>query len=384
MKNILITSGIFIPEIGGPATYAQTLGTRLARNIPVTILTYSDVFRFEGDKQFPFKVVRVWKMLPKGIRHIWYFIKLLRYAPKHDLILTLNAVSAGVPAVWASRLFKKPLWVRIVGDYAWEQAIQKKRTLLLINDFQKVPRTGIAGLHHRLQTWVCQRAKGIIVPSHYLSALVQGWGISGEKIHVVPNGIEPVISDMSKEDARKTIGIAGNILLSVGRMVPWKGFRMLVKIMPQLLHVNQFFRLIIVGDGPEMDVLKSMVKNLGLDRKVYLVGKKTKKELETYLAAADIFVLNTGYEGFSHQIVETMAAGVPVITTAVGGNFEIVSQGENGFLVKYNDEFNLIEAIKSLWNMPELREEFAVEGRKTAAKFTVQEMLNNTVKLFIS
>ena len=130
--------------------------------------------------------------------------------------------------------------------------------------------------------------------------------------------------------------------------------------------------------------MESMVKNLGLERKVYLVGRKSQEELATYLAAADTFVLNSGYEGFSHQILEAMTAGVPVITTAVGGNKEIVRQGENGFMVKYQDEFNLIEAIRSLWQDLELREEFKKEGKKTAEHFSSEKMFEETIRVLIN
>jgi glycosyltransferase involved in cell wall biosynthesis len=136
---------------------------------------------------------------------------------------------------------------------------------------------------------------------------------------------------------------------------------------------------VIIGDGPEKKILESIVKNMHLENKVYLVGKKSKEELALLSAAADIFVLNTAYEGFSHQILEAMAAGLPVITTAVGGNREIIRQGENGFMVKYNDEFNLIEAIKTVWQTEELRTRFIEEGKKTAEKFNVGKMLKETI-----
>jgi len=138
--------------------------------------------------------------------------------------------------------------------------------------------------------------------------------------------------------------------------------------------------LVIVGDGPDKKMLESMIKNLGLERKVFLVGKKSQSELAAYLAAADMFVLNTGYEGFSHQILEAMTAGAPIITTAVGGNREIIRQGENGFMVKYNDEFNLIEAVKSLWQDSELKAEFVENGKKTVEKFSLEKMLSETIK----
>ncbi|KKT52729.1 MAG: Glycosyltransferase, partial [Candidatus Yanofskybacteria bacterium GW2011_GWF1_44_227] len=228
---------------------------------------------------------------------------------------------------------------------------------------------------------ICENANAVIVPSEYLSGVVKGWGVYGEKIRVVYNGTDFKPLDIAREEARKKIGIAGNVIVSIGRLVPWKGFKMLIKIMPKLFEVGQFFRLVIIGDGPEKKVLESMVKNMGLDRKVFVVGAKTKDELALYLAASDVFVLNTGYEGFSHQILEVMAAGVPVITTAVGGNKEIINQGENGFMVRYNDEFNLIEAIKTLHNMPELKEKFIEEGKKTVAEFSLERMYGETVTL---
>ncbi len=158
---------------------------------------------------------------------------------------------------------------------------------------------------------------------------------------------------------------------------------MLIKIMPRLFEINQFFRLVIVGDGPEEKILKSVVKNMHLENKVFLLGNKSKEELALFSAAADIFVLNTAYEGFSHQILEAMAAGVPVITTAVGGNREVVRQGENGFMIKYNDEFNLIEAIKTVWQTEELRERFVEEGKKTAALYNIDKTCQETIALLL-
>lgn len=382
MKNILITTGIFEPDIGGPASYASILGKNLSENNMVTLLTYSSVRKFSGDKNFSFKIVRVWKKIPKILKHFIFLIKVISYSKKCDIIFSLNAVSAGVPALIAAKLRKKRLFVKIVGDYAWETAVNAGKTHLLLDDFQKSKKRGRIKLLHHLQCWVCKNAENVIVPSRYIASIVEGWGINKNKIKIIYNGTDFKAATLTHEEARVKVGIHGNILLSVGRLVPWKGFRMLIKIMPELLKINQFFRLVIVGDGPDKKRLDIMVKNLGLDKKVFLIGRKSKEELSVYFAAADIFVLNTGYEGFSHQILEAMASGSPVITTTAGGNKEIIRQGENGFMVKYNDEFNLIEAIKTLWKMPELREQFSEEGKKTAQSFNVEKMINETMQIF--
>ncbi len=382
--KILITTGIFPPDIGGPASYGKTLAQKLAENSSVSLVTYSSRSKFPEDKTRSFKVVRIAKWIPKFLRHIVFFMKTLSAAKGADVIFSLNAISAGLPSLWAARIRKKKFFVKIVGDYAWETAVNKGKTFLLIDDFQKTKKHGWIGTLHKLQTKVCKNADGVIVPSHYLAEMVKNWGVSEEKIKVVYNGVDFKAADMSKEEARKKIGIAGNIILSIGRLVPWKGFRMLIKIMPKLFEINQFFRLVIIGDGPEKKTLESILKNMHLENKVYLAGKKSKEELAIFSAAADIFVLNTAYEGFSHQILEAMAAGMPVITTAVGGNKEVIKQGENGFMVKYNDEFNLIEAIKTVWQAEELRSRFIEEGKKTAERFDVDKMLQETIQILTS
>lgn len=379
--SILIATGIFSPDIGGPASYAQTLANRLAITRAVTMVTYSSVWSSPADLELPFRVVRIWAKWPKGIKHGIYFVKMLLEARNCAVIFALNAVSAGIPARFVARIFKRKFVVKIVGDSAWERAIGRGKTSLLLNDFQKVKRSGSARILHALQFSVCKGAHTIIVPSEYLSRIVEGWGIPKEKIRVVYNGSDFKPSTLSKEEAKKKLNITGNIILSFGRLVPWKGNRMLIKIMPKLAEINQFFKLVIIGSGPDRHILEAMVKNLRLERKVILTGRKNSEEISEYLASADLYILNSGYEGFSHQLLEVMIAGVPLITTNVGGNKEIIHQGENGIMVKYNDEFNLIEVIRAVWNNPELQEHFVEEGKKTSAYFNVGKMIKETVAL---
>ena len=383
MKRVLITTGIFSPDIGGPATYGEVIANALiARGFKICVLTYSKRFRAKNfDLKYKFKVIRVWGKWPIWVKHFVFGIKLLGLASKHDSILALNVWNAGFPSLIVSKIFKKKFILRIVGDYAWEVGVGKGKIVILMDDFQKLRKKGWTGMLYKLQSWVCKQADTVIVPSKYLDGIVRGWGVTDSKIKVIYNGVNFKPSLLSKEEARNRINIHGNIILSIGRLVPWKGFRMLIKIMPKLLELSQFARLVIVGDGPDRKALGSMIKNIGLEKKVFLVGKKSKEELAVYLAAADIFVLTSGYEGFSHQILEAMTAGVPVVASAAGGNQEVIKQGENGFLVKYNDEFNIIEAIKALWNDKEIAGYFAEAGKKTASNFSSDKMINETIKV---
>jgi glycosyltransferase involved in cell wall biosynthesis len=378
-KHIVIATGIFAPDIGGPASYARTLATRLAKSGPVTVVTYSSVRRSPEDSTLPFKVVRVWSRWPKGVKHLLYLAVIFKHARHSSVVFALNAISAGLPARLAARFHKKKFIVKIVGDAAWERAINSNKTSLMLNDFQKSKKGGWINVLHTAQFQICKGAHAIIVPSEYLADIVAGWGIPPQKIKAIYNGVDFVPAELSKEEARKKLNISGNILFSWGRLVPWKGFRMLIKIMPQLMNINQFFRLVIVGDGPDRPTLETMIRNLGLERKVWLMGRKKPSEVADYLAASDMALLNSGYEGFSHQILEAMTAGVPVVASASGGNREVIHQGENGFMVKYNDEFNLVEAVRTIWNSSEMRERFIQGGKETVAHFTADKMFEETI-----
>src|SRR3989344_1427687 len=198
MKKILITTGIFTPEIGGPASYAKTLANRL-KDSSVTVLTYSPVFSFKDDKNQPYKIVRVWSVWPKGLKHAIYFLKAVFLAKKNDVVFALNAVSAGIPAMCAAKMAKKKLFVKIVGDTAWETAMNSGKTSLLLNDFQKTKKTGWIGMLHKLQCKVCKSADGVIVPSEYLANIVRGWAVPADKIKVIYNGVDFKGAEISQE-----------------------------------------------------------------------------------------------------------------------------------------------------------------------------------------
>ena len=112
MKKILIATGIYPPDIGGPATYVARLEKELrTRGFVVRVLAYTHL-----------------RHLPKGIRHLVYFFKLLLLALGCDIIYAQNSISAGFPAAIAATLFNKKLVLKVVGDADWEQARNKGET----------------------------------------------------------------------------------------------------------------------------------------------------------------------------------------------------------------------------------------------------------------
>jgi len=356
--QLIFATGIFPPDIGGPATYVNKLALDcVKRGFEVKVITYSS----NSNSKHDFPVVRISRKYPAGLRHFIYFWKLVFLARNADLIYAQNVTSAGLPALLAAKLLKKKLVLKIVGDAAWEQN---------------------KGYLKPVQRAVARFADKIIVPSVYLKKRVTGWGVAQDKIEVVYNAPEPVfILDISKDEAKNKLGLSGNIILSVGRLAPWKGFSQLINIMPELLKENPAFRLVIVGDGQDRENLESEIKKLKLEGNVSLTGSVLHSQMPLYFKAADVFVLNSGYEGLSHVILEAMQQGVPVIASSEGGNPELIENNVNGFLVEYKNQEQLKSAVLRLWQDKNLQEKFSRNSLEKIKSFNWDNLVEKTINI---
>ncbi len=374
--KILIATGIFPPDIGGPATYSKLLADELPKhNIQVEILSFGLV-----------------RNLPKIIRHFVYFWKVLTAGLRVDIIFAQDPVSVGLPSFLAAKIIRKKFILKIVGDYAWEQGMQRFGVKDLLDDFLSKKYGWKVETLRKIQKFVANNADKIIVPSEYLKKVVLKWGITPDKIYVIYNAFEAPQITISGEEARKKLNLSGTILISAGRLVPWKGFTALIEIMPEILEQIPDAKLIIIGDGPEFKNLKSLpadathqalqagqISNLKINGNVFLTGQLSHEDLLIYLKAGDIFVLNTAYEGFSHHILEAMAIGIPVITTNRGGNSEIIDNGKNGILIDYNNKDELKKAIIDLYNSLVLKMKLTQNAKNKVMEFGKEKMIKETL-----
>lgn len=363
--KIVIAAGIYPPDIGGPATYSQIIAREFVKQgTDVSVICYSD--KKHGDNE-DFKIVRILRK-NKLFRYLLYFWNLLKLAKNCDVIYAQGPLAAGLPTMWARRILRKKFVIKIVGDYAWEQGVNQFGVKDLIEEFsarggpaclagrqasggQKRKYPWQVELIRKIQKKVCKSADSIIVPSEFLKRIVKGWGVDEDKIKVVYNAFAGVENIEPKE-------LNGDVIISAGRPEPWKGFDTLNEIMPDLLRENPEFRLIIATKLPH-------------------------NELMAHFKASTMFVLNSGYEGLPHIILEAMACGLPVIATNVGGNPEVVRDGYNGLLVEYNNKEQLKKAILKLWRDKELQKKFIENGYKTLEKFTLEKMVDETIKILM-
>ncbi|MBI5765962.1 glycosyltransferase family 4 protein [Candidatus Falkowbacteria bacterium] len=374
VKQIVIAAEIFPPEIGGPATYSEKIATELSEfSWRVKLICYS---QSQESNNYPFSVTRVVRQRNPFLHYASYLWQLLKLARGGDLIYAQGPVSSGLPAVIVGILLGKKVAVKVVGDYAWEQARNRNITEIGIDEFQRRKAAGKIGVLKKIEKFVCRSAALVIVPSFYLKRIVSGWGVRENKIAVIYNAFESLFVPSAKIPDP-------NLIISVGRLVPWKGFKCLIEIMPELLKTNGNFKLQIYGSGPMEERLERMIKDLELKDHVAILSV-SRSQLINDLCGAGIFVLNTGYEGLPHSILEAMAAEVPIITTNVGGNPEVIKNGENGLLVENDNKEQLVDSILKLYSNELLRKKIVANAKITLAKFNTEKMISETIKVLES
>ena len=187
------------------------------------------------------------------------------------------------------------------------------------------------------------------------------------------------IEKSHRETLREQLSYKDTTIVSAGRLVPWKGFQVLIESLQDLPNTT----LVIIGDGPEQEVLQKKINDLQLNDRVRLVGRLSKDALGASIKAADIFVLNTAYEGLSHQLLEVMDLGVPIVSTKVGGNPELIKDGSSGILVPFNDRHELVTAIRRIIDNPELKTRLVQNARVRTKDFSQDHVVEQFVERII-
>ena len=346
--KLVIATPLYPPEIGGPATDAVSL----EKYLPLHGITTA---------VHPFGPYR---HLPKVIRHVAYGWRLFHRAREADGVVALDTVSVGLPSAVATRLACRPLIVRVPGDYAWEQGRQRFGVEDSIDDFQD-RRYGFGVEALRLaQRLVVRGARLVVAPSDYFKTIVAGWGVSTDHLRRLYLGVETDGNIHMPQQAPE-----GKILFSAGRLVPWKGFAILVDIMKDLPIE---WHLVIAGDGPQRTALERHARERGVASRILFIGSLPHADALGWMRRADAFALNTSFESFSFQIVEAMAAGVPVIATTAGNIPELITDGVEGVLCAPDDAGAFYEAVMSVGEEPEAWKRRTEAARRKAARFSVE------------
>jgi glycosyltransferase involved in cell wall biosynthesis len=367
--RVLITSPVFPPDLGGPAVYVPSLGRFLVeRGHEVRVVAFCSDPRPTGH---PFEVVAI----PRGplpVRYLRAFFAVLRAARRADVVYVNEHLA--LLHVLAARLAGRPVVIRIMVDGAWEIAHRKgwcgDDDIVTFQTRSYGWRVGLTRfLQRRWWSW-CRR---IVACSDFLRGiLVEHHGVPPDKVLRIHNAYHgPSVEDVRETpaEARARLGLSEGprYLLTICRLMVWKGVD---GILRALQGLPEDVHLLVAGDGDMDQAWRRLAVDLGLAERVRFLGNVPHARIPLLVRAAEVFVLNSRYEGLSHTLLEVMALGTPIVASRVCGNPEVVEDGVNGLLVDPLDAGELRAALERLLSDAGLRERFRRAGLGRAPRFT--------------
>ncbi len=358
LMKVLMISDVYFPRVNGVSTSIQTfrheLGA-LGHQVDLVAPEYPGVRSAESD------VMRVAS----------------RYVPfdPEDRMMRSDGLRALMPRLRAQKYDLVHIQTPFIAHYrgieiADELGVPRVETYhtffeeYLFHYVPLLPKEFLRGLSRRFSRTQCNRMNALIVPSGAMRDKLADYGVT-VPMHVIPTGI-PVTQFAGGDRGafRRRHGIPEDrpVLLFVGRVAYEKNIDFLLRALHLAVAQNPELLLVIAGEGPALASLKKLTEKLGLRERVLFVGylDRSGALLDCY-RAADAFVFASRTETQGLVLLEAMALGVPVISTAVMGTRDIVGP-RRGALVPQDDEADFAAHIVTLMNDPELRARLSEEG----------------------
>jgi glycosyltransferase involved in cell wall biosynthesis len=373
---VVIATETAHPEIGGGETQSRTIAdTLIARGFHVTLVTRHS--RHDSARREQLEQLEIVRVPPSGPGRwkkwglsLTAFPALFRSTRNADAVLVVGFRILGAPAVVAARLRGTPCLLK--GDSRGEMSGEFFRAGLA--QWNLTPQSLLVRLFVGLRNVLLRQADGFVTLSNEMTEEFVGCAIPRTRISRIPNGVDierfcPA-EPAERRELRHKLGLPeGPIAVYTGRLVASKGLPLMLRAWEALYRQGLAATLVLVGEGgadiracePE---LRTFVRERRLEAIVRFAGAVT--DVEDYLRAADCFLFPTTDEAFGLSLVEAMACGLPVASTAVGGIKDFLVDGQNGIVVPVGDEEALKGAIQRL-----IAGGPAVEALGRAARATV-------------
>lgn len=347
-NSLLLITGIFPPDTGGPAKFATEFGDWVSRlGFKVHIQSYSDeksskIISSNFDAKF---VSRSQGLFLRYVGMIW---RIGRAVSSSDVVLSVGAF---LETYIASIIFRFNYVVKVPGDIVWERARNNSVTSLNIEEFQRSKLNFKYRLFRELYSRSLKRAQMVIVPANGLFELCLGWGVQKSKLRLIYNSVEQLSSSLEDPFTSEYD------MVTVCRLAPWKGVDELI-----YFAAKKGKSLLVVGDGPErlnLELLSTKCK-----ANVTFVGDVSSENVPKLLHKAKIFVLNSYYEGLPHALVEARVAGLISVGRAGTGSAEVIDDDVDGFLVR--EDRSLEKTLEAAFLKLSEPDEFIDKARKDA------------------
>lgn len=367
--RVLLTSPVFPPDLGGPAVYVPSLGRFLVeRGHHVHVVAFCSE---PAPKGYPFGVTAI----PRGplpLRYLKAFFAVWKAARSVDVVYVNEHLA--LLHVLAGRLAGKPVMIRIMVDGAWEISHRKgwidgdDIVTFETKDYGWKVRL-VRALQRRWWGW-CAR---IIACSDFLRRIpIDRYGVPESKTQLIYNayhGPRAVEVAATQRSAREQLGLRldRRYALTICRLMVWKGVD---GIIDALKGLPDEVELLVAGDGDMQEAWTRHAAAQGLAQRVHFLGNVPYEKIPLLVRAADVFVLNSEYEGLSHTLLEVSALGTPIVCTGVCGNPEVVEHEVNGLLVPPKAAGELRAAMRRILDEPGLGARFVAAGLARMERFS--------------
>ena len=319
--RVLVTVGIFPPDIGGPATFVPKIAKYFQDelNYEIEILTLSD--NKNSNINDDFSVKRIDRNLPIIYRWLKTIFTIYKLGKNKDLIF-VNGL--GTETTIANIFLKKKIIRKIVGDPVWERAYSKAKISESFDEFQ-VKNYGFSiSLQKKVRSFSIKKSDIVVTPSQHLKNFILNLGFKN-KIEIINNGVL-----IPEENTNIFTNDQINITI-VSRLVSHKNIEKIIKAISDLN--SPLINLNIIGDGPELNQLQKISLESNNKDNIIFHGKLDRDEIDHIFLNSDIYIQASNYEGLPHSLLEAMSYGIPVLCTPVGECKEILGNEDRGYIL---------------------------------------------------
>ena len=336
--RVLVTVGIFPPDIGGPATFVPKIAKYFQDelNYEIEILTLSD--NKNSNINDDFSVKRIDRNLPIIYRWLKTIFTIYKFGKNKDLIF-VNGL--GTETTIANIFLKKKIIRKIVGDPVWERAYSKAKISESFDEFQ-VKNYGFSiSLQKKVRSFSIKKSDIVVTPSKHLKNFILNLGFKN-KIEIINNGVF-----IPEENTNIFTNDQINITI-VSRLVSHKNIKKIIRAISDLN--DPLIYLNIIGDGPELNQLQKISLESNNKDNIIFHGKLNRDDINHIFLKSDIYIQASNYEGLPHSLLEAMSYGIPVLCTPVGECKEILGNEDRGYILdlpvsKNNIKSKIIEII---------------------------------------
>lgn len=257
----------------------------------------------------------------------------------------------------------------------------------------------LTAMQKKVQCWTCKFADRVLVNADAIRIWLIDQGVEDGKINLLKNGIDmrPYRNLPSNSDIRKELDIPGNskLIVLLARLNAQKGIVEFLNAAKQVKkrHPDAYFLIVgeklefkkgvIFKDAEYHEYLQNLSETLGVSAFVRFTGHRT--DVASLLSQSYLSVLPSHSEGLSNSLIESMAAGLPIVATDVGGNPELVKHGVNGLLVPVKDISALVSAINTILDDPDLASQYGKASFQFCAEhFSISKMIDKTQNLYLT